>query len=196
MSMSHRRCKETHELTETVLLYRAQQLVAWKNGDKSIIPNFVKVFPNIANQPERHFAEMLTLRHYHEQQGWKGFTSYALGEQYPHSARRIEGRAKVEELVPKHRLLRLRKLRGSDHDRRFGGGEPDLFLYKGDGSFKFVEVKKGRDQLREPQIRCIAQILGVLRCEVDILYVREELQQYTPKRYRFDLEGFDGWEVS
>ena len=71
---------------------------------------------------------------------------------------------------------------------RSGAGEPDLFLYRDDcPRFKFAEVKKGNDRLREPQLICIAQILAVLQCEVDIVYVREESKPYVPKKYRLDL---------
>lgn len=180
------------EIEERILDYRQEQLEAWSQGDKRIAPGFVDLPPMVHNQPRYHFAEMLVLRHYHEAQGWKGFASYALGPQYPRSQRRLEGRLKAEEVIPKRGLELLRSLRLDPILKRGGAGEPDLFLYKETGEFRFIEVKKGGDRLREPQLTCIAQILDTLRCEVDIVYVRQEGQHYSPKEYRFDLANHTG----
>ena len=180
------------EICERVLFYRHKQLDAWIGGDKSITPDFAARPPIIINQPRYHFAEMFVLRHYYETEQWKGFASYALGQQYPRSERRADGRLKAAQIIPKDRLQRLQALRSSPEVARGGRGEPDLFLYKNTGQFKFVEVKKGSDCLREPQLICIAQILDVLQCEVDIVYVQEEQQKYTPKTYRFDIVHHTG----
>jgi hypothetical protein len=181
------------EIHEVVLTYAQAQLDAWLSGDRSLIPSFVEVGPKFANMPKFHFGEMLVLRHYHETAGWKGFAAYALGPQYPKSRRRISGRRKVEDIVPRTLLQRLRTLRSSPAELRFGGGEPDLFLYSEDGQYKFVEVKKQRDRLSQAQLRCIAQIMRVLSCDVDIVYLRERRQPYKPKVYCFDLRSFTGW---
>ena len=176
-------------IDETVLVYDKRQLDAWKSGDKALIPQFVKIPAIVGNQPGYHFGEMYALRWYHEREGWLGFSSYALGSQYAGSERRAEGRAKAEEVIPRSRLMKLRRLRSGEH---LGTGEPDLFLYKTDGSFKFVEVKKQRDRLSAAQLSCIAQILAVLKCPVDIAYLRERSQDYTAKRYVFDLKTMKG----
>jgi uncharacterized spore protein YtfJ len=70
--------------------------------------------------------------------------------------------------------------------------EPDLFLYKADKSFKFAEVKKGRDHLSESQFACIAQILDVLGCQVDIVSVLAEGKTSVPRTYQFDLSAHTG----
>jgi hypothetical protein len=182
----------TVEIAERIISYKEPQLAAWALGDKSIAPPFFAIPPIIRNQPRYHFAETLVVRHFYDTEGWEGFTSYALGPQYPRSQRRKAGRRKVEEVIPSHRLCRLRELRSDPVTARTGGGEPDVFLCHPDGRFKFAEVKKGRDRLRVPQLTCIAQILDVLGCEVDIVYVREENQLYSPKTYRFDLAKHTG----
>jgi hypothetical protein len=152
--------------------------------------------PIFYKQQRYHFAETLVLRHYYDTEGWEGFTSYALGSQYPRSERRVPGRQKVEEIIPSDRLLRLRALRSDPQTVRSGRGEPDLFLYRRGGQFKFAEVKKGRDRLSAAQLICVAQILDTLGCEVDIVYVREEPQLYSPKKYRFDLVQHKGGRVA
>jgi hypothetical protein len=184
------------EIKERVLSYREDQLEAWGKGDKSIAPPFFVIPPIYWNQPRYHFAETLVLRRYYDTEGWQGFTCYALGYQYPGSKRRKAGRQKVEEIIPSDRLRRLRALRSDPHLVRSGAGEPDIFLYKHEGQFKFVEVKKGKDRLSAAQLICIAQILDILRCDVDIVYVAKELQLYTPKKYWFDLIQHKGGRVA
>jgi len=180
------------EITETVLTYDAGLLQAWRNGDKSIAEGLFQITPNYLNQPSYGFGEAFTLRHFHEAEGWSGFASYALGPQYPGSRRREAGRKKVEEIIPAERLARLRTLRSRPSQLLRGSGEPDLFLYKNDRSFGFVEVKKEKDRLREPQLTCIAQILAVLRCHVSIVYLRSEDRNYRAKSYSFDLVRLEG----
>ena len=179
-------------IEETVLTYRREQLKAWKTGDRSIAPAFLKITTNYQNQPHYHFGETFTLRHFHKTEGWKGFASYALGPQYPGSQRREAGRRKAKEVIPEAKLQRLLERRSSPRLKRRGSGEPDLFLYKRDGSFKFAEVKKGSDRLSHRQLTCIAQVLAILRCDVSIVYLRREDQIYVPKTYRFNLTRMTG----
>lgn len=179
------RHQRTAEITEVVLSYEQAQLDAWKAGDRSVMPPFAEVTPNLANQPDYHFGKMFVLRHHYESGDWKGFAGYALAHQYPNSKRRLAGRLKAAEIIPATKLRRFRALRPGASALR---GEPDLFLYDNDGRFKFVEVKKEGDRLRGTQFRCIAQILATLGCEVEIAYLKEESRRsYESKTYVFDL---------
>ena len=129
MSMRHQRY---FEIEERVLSFRAKQLEAWKKGNKSIAPPYFAVPPIVRNQPAYHFAETLALRHYYDTEGWQGFSSYALGAQYPNSERRAAGRRKVEEIIPPKPLALLRAVRSASSKTYRGAGEPDLFLFKED----------------------------------------------------------------
>lgn len=175
------------EIQEMVLTFTKEQEHAWIHGDKSLMPPFLDIAPAVFNQPRYHFAEAFTLRSYHERDGWLGFHFYALGKQYPRSASRIAGRRKAEEIIPPAALQRLRDVRAADSSGIRGRGEPDLFLYKDDGSFMFAEVKKGADRLWPAQLRCISQILAILQCPVDIVHLTRENQRYVPKTYQLDL---------
>jgi len=191
MSMRHHRY---FEIEERVLSFRTKQLEAWKKGNKSIAPPCFAVPPIVRNQPAYHFAETLALRHYYDTEGWQGFSSYALGAQYPNSERRAEGRRKVEEILPSRRLARLRSVRSAMEKTYRGAGEPDLFLFKKSGLFMFVEVKKGADRVGPAQLECIAQIRAILRCPVEIVYATDR-EGYVPKRYRFDLVRYTGERI-
>ena len=175
------------ELQERIVEYAASQLTAWIAADKSLVPAFADRPPILAAQPSHHFAEALTLRDYHEREGWMGFAHYAIGDQYLGSARRREGRRKLREIIGARLLESILALRATTAGTKYGAGEPDPFLFKPDGSFRFVEVKKGRDQLSPAQLTCIAQLLSVAHGCVDIVYARELRQRYSPRTYRFDL---------
>jgi hypothetical protein len=175
------------KLHETVLTYRDDQYRAWKAGDKSLVPSFLAVPPAVLNQPSYHFGEVFTLSSYHERLGWFGFFLFALGTQFPESRDREEGRRKLAEIIPAAALQRFRSVRAADSTCILGRGEPDLFLYKDDGSFMFVEVKKGPDKISQAQLTCIAQIRAILRCPVDIVYLCTENQRREPKTYMLDL---------
>ena len=177
------------EIIERVLTYRPEQLAAWCSGDKSLTPEFAGIPAIVRNQPRYHFAETLTLRHYHESGGWIGFAHYALGPQFPRSQRRARGRMVAEEIIPRESLEHLRELRSDPAIASSGRGEPDLFLYKGPGIFRFVEVKKDGDRLRDAQRVCIAQIIAVLGCGVDVVRVHEAGRMYVPKTHKLELGG-------
>lgn len=173
---------ETH-FEENIVEYRRAQLDSWILGDKSLVPHFVDPPTILTSQPSYHFAEMFVLRWLHEHDGWLGFSSYAIGPQFPKSARRLVGRRKVEEVVPAERLRALRSIRSSPALLRSGAGEPDLFLYRPDGSFMFVEVKKQGDRMSDAQLLCLAQLRAVLKCPVGIVYALESGRVHLPRRF-------------
>jgi hypothetical protein len=175
-------------ITEVVLSYQAAVREKWNAGDKSLLPPFAERPPILFEQPHYHFGEALALRHYHMMLpfGWKGFSNYALGKQFPHSARRLKGRLKVEEVIPRKLLEHFRAVRSDVY-----AGEPDLFLYRDDGSFMFVEVKRS-DRLGRAQMTCIAHILSIFKCEVDIVRVCDESRVPRPRSYQFDLGACTG----
>jgi len=180
------------EIQEKIFFYKKAQLVAWKNGDKSLTPDFLQDRSSFLTQPDYSFGEVFALNHYHETEGWHGFLSYALGFQYPHSQARANGRKKVEEIIPIEKLARFRQLRGKSRETDFGTGEPDLFLYKNTGEYKFAEVKKQTDRMRPSQFKCLAQIVAGLECQVEVIYLCEEGHAHAPKIYLLDLENFTG----
>ena len=168
-------------------MYADDQLRVWKAGDKSLAPSFLTVPPVVRNQPSYHFGEVFTIRSYHERGGWLGCLLYALGNQYPKSKDRLEGRRKVMEIIPADALRRFRAVRAADSSYILGRGEPDLFLYRDDGSFMFVEVKKGGDKISKAQLDCMAQIRAILGCPVDIVYLCRENHHHEAKTYQLDL---------
>ncbi|EKO3892347.1 VRR-NUC domain-containing protein [Vibrio metschnikovii] len=172
------------EITETIFSYPQFLLDDWKNGNKGWIPESLFVPQDVYNQPNYHFGEYYALKKYLEL-GWQGTAFYALGDWELNNDKYEQGRAVVAKYINPTRLAMLKVLR-----QGLTSGEPDLFLYKEDGSVLFVEVKKGSDRLSQSQLVCLSQIKSILGCDVAVVYLTEENQVYEPKTYMLDVIEF------
>lgn len=168
-------------LKETVLTYPNVLLDAWKEGDKSWIPDSLFVPNDVYNQPNYHFGEYYALAKYLEL-GWLGTAFYALGDWELNNDKYTQGRAMVVKHIDSIRLAMFKSLR-----QGLTSGEPDLFLYKDDGSVLFVEVKKQTDRISKSQLICMEQIKSILACDVAVVYLAEENQEYKPKSYELNV---------
>ncbi|GEJ56661.1 VRR-NUC domain-containing protein [Anaeromyxobacter diazotrophicus] len=181
----------THVFEEKLLSYEADQLMAWKTGDKSLMPAFIEKRAIVTNQPAYHFGEAFVLDHYHRTEGWLGFPDYMLmPEVEPNIARHYRGRMTLEQLAPAPMLRELRDARRALPDGRKGYGEPDLFLFKPSGELMFLEVKKEGDTVKDNQLVCLAQIRQHLCCPADVVFLQERRRprRFT-MRYQVDLSG-------
>ncbi|BCK26064.1 hypothetical protein VCSRO63_3004 [Vibrio cholerae] len=169
------------EITETIFSYPQSLLDDWKNGYKDWIPESLFVPQDVYNQPNYHFGEYYVLKKYLEL-GWQGTAFYALGDWELNNDKYVQGRAAVAQFIHPIRLAIFKALR-----QGLTSGEPDLFLYKDDGSVLFVEVKKESDRLSKSQLVCLSQIKSILGCDVAVVYLSEEGQVYKPKTYVFDV---------
>ncbi|WP_411992072.1 VRR-NUC domain-containing protein [Agarivorans sp. DSG3-1] len=167
-------------ISEIVFTYQKSLLEAWKEGDKSWIPDELFVPDEVFNQPHYHFGEYFTLSKFQEL-GWHGSAYYALGNWEPNNTKYDEGRALIAKYIDPKRLSVLKALREG-----LLAGEPDLFLYKEDGSVLFVEVKKEKDRLSQAQLDCLSQIKSILNCDIGVVYLSEEEKDYNPKSYELD----------
>jgi hypothetical protein len=180
-----------HIIEEQILVYEQEQLNQWKSGDKSLIPHFIDLHSDYKNQQSYHFGEIFVISAFHRLQGWKGFRFYALGTWEPNNQKYDRSREMIAKLFPARKLAEFREAR-REQDRTSGKGEPDVMLYNDNGQSLFLEVKKGSDKIFDAQLTCLAQIKSILGAEIGIIYVREESQKYTPKKYELDLLNHSG----
>ena len=150
------------------LSYTSQDFDTWKSGCRDRwapgpLPD------HVVNQTNFHFAEYFVLA-YFRARGWHGHRFYALGDWEPDNPKLAAGRADIERLFPAEKLKQFKALRISAGRSR-GTGEPDLFLFRDDGSTMFIEVKKDQDTLKPEQIECLQQIHSVLSSEVKVVRV-------------------------
>lgn len=172
------------KVTETVFSYPQSLLDDWKSGCKDWIPESLFVPQDVHNQPNYHFGEYYALKQYLEI-GWHGTAFYALGDWEPNNDKYNQGRAIVAKYTDPIRLAMFKALR-----KGLTSGEPDLMLYKEDGSVLFVEVKKQSDRISKSQLICMAQIKSILGCDVAVAYLAEDNQVYKPKSYVLDIIEF------
>ena len=184
-----------HIIEEQVLVYEQKQLDKWKNGDKSLIPDFMEKHNEFYKQHNNHFGEIFVISKFHQRHGWKGFYPIALGTWEPDNRKYDSCRDRVRRLFPIEKLLEFREVRKELDFNRKGVGEPDVMLFDDNKNVLFLEVKKGRDTVKEEQFSCLAHIKSILKADVGIVYLREENQNYTPKRYELDLVNYCGEQI-
>ncbi len=91
-------------------------------------------------------------------------------------------------MIPPDRLSTFRRARSAEWCAiRLARGEPDLFLYKDDGSVMFIEAKMN-DAVKEAQLRCLAQVRSILACPAEIVRVVEEGTRARPKTYSIEID--------
>ena len=147
------------EITET---YDPQWYDQWKSG--TLREEWLAKYPWLAeyvsearNQPEYHFGEWLTAIRYHKK-GWK-----VLVEKYMfRKHKKLYGIA--EKLVGKDEINIVQEQQGSGVRQA-----PDLLVYKDNGEYFFVEVKKNRDDLSQSQKEHFKRIEQELKCNVVIV---------------------------
>ncbi|TKF14857.1 VRR-NUC domain-containing protein [Vibrio genomosp. F6] len=166
---------------ETVFSYPQSMLDEWKIGHKEWIPESLFVPNEVYNQPRYHFGEYFALKQYLDA-GWQGTAYYALGDWEPNNVKYDQGRAIVAKYIDPIRLTIFKALR-----QGLTSGEPDLMLYKEDGSVLFVEVKKESDRISKSQLICLAQIKSILGCDVAVTYLTESNKVYKAKTYELDI---------
>ena len=87
-------------------------------------------------------------------------------------------------------MAAFRDIRGqSKHNK--SKGDPDLFLYMDNGPKLFLEVKKDTDRMSKAQLKCLAQIRGILEADIGIARLIECGRKRTPKTYELDLLTFE-----
>ncbi len=150
------------------LSYTIQDFDAWKSGSRDRwapdpLPD------HVVNQASYHFAEYFVLA-YFRTRGWQGHRFYALGDWEPDNPKLAAGRADIDRLFSAEKLNQFKALRASV-GRSKGTGEPDLFLFRDDGTTMFIEVKKDQDTLKPEQIECLQQIHSVLGSDVKVVRV-------------------------
>jgi hypothetical protein len=180
---------ETHHFREIVLPYKPEAREAWTAGDTRLIPPGHPVPRDIANQRKNHFPEFYVLDHYRRTEGWSGYRWYVLCVVRDHGTEKYgPGGVALERVIPPVKLAALRRARSSDElERDNGKGEPDLFLYRDNGEFMFIETKMG-DAVDPAQLKCLAQIRSILECAAEIVRIVPEGEKVRERVYSIEID--------
>ena len=176
-------------IEETILEYQPSDLADWKAGQRE---RWLKgeAPAHVANQPSFHFGEYFVLAHY-ALLGWQGYRFYALGNWEATNPKLKDGRDALARTFKQGTLDEFRQARDAC-GRSDGKGEPDIFLVHPQFGSLFLEVKKGSDRISPEQLECLAQIRGILRAGIGIVYLVKAGVPYLPKQHELDIGATRG----
>lgn len=174
-----------HTIKETVFTYPQRLLDDWKKEKKEEwLPSNLFIPEEVKQHPNEYFGAYFGLSQYMKQ-GWLGTAFYALGNWELDNSLYTEGRILLAQYINPNKLSLFKGLRTG-----LTSGEPDLFLYKPDGSILFVVVKKENEFLSDTELICLSNIKSVLECDVEVAYLAEEGSLYRPKSYDIKVVQF------
>jgi hypothetical protein len=159
-----------HDVPLMDLTYTQEDFDTWASGSREEwAPG--QLPEHVVNQPTYHFSEYFVLA-YFRARGWRGHRFYALGDWEPRNSKLAAGRTDMTRMFSDEKLTAFKALR-TLVGRADGKGEPDLFLFRDDGSTMFIEVKRDRDTLKPEQIECLQQIQALLGSVVMVVHLRK-----------------------
>jgi Holliday junction resolvase-like predicted endonuclease len=136
------------KMEEKLFLYKRELETEWNSG--WLKGKWHNEYPELFNEEDYdiakaqgsyHFGEWAVAKYYYSH-GYKVLIENYMSDDHRDKCKIIEGIIKEES---KRDLIHPLGPKG----RRIG--EPDLFVYKDDGEYLFVEVKKGSDKVSERQ---------------------------------------------
>lgn len=113
-----------HTIKETVFTNHQRLLDDWIKGKREWLPLSLFTPTVVEQQPNEYFGLSQYMK-----QGWLGTAFYALGNWEPDNPLYTEGRILLAQYINPNKLSLFKGLRTG-----VTSGEPDLFLYKTDGS--------------------------------------------------------------
>ncbi|MDD9157606.1 VRR-NUC domain-containing protein [Aliivibrio sp. S4TY2] len=173
-----------HTIKETVLHYPQTLLESWNQGRMDWVSSDLFVPSEVYEEPSLYFSKYYTLAQYNDK-GWLGTVFYALGNWEVENPTYHSGRVLLAQYIDPIKLSLFKGLRTG-----ITSGEPDLFLYKADGTLLFVVVKQADERLTDAQLICLSNIKSVLECDVEIVSLVEENHQYAAKSYEIKVVQF------
>ncbi|WP_236800055.1 VRR-NUC domain-containing protein [Aliivibrio fischeri] len=173
-----------YTIQEKVITYPEQVLKEWQKGNKDWLPIDLTELVDCKSYFNKYFHECYALTHYLDN-GWYGTAFYALGDSATSNSLYDAGRVLLSQYICPVKLSLLKGIRTG-----LTAGEPELFLFKPDGSLLFVKVQKVGKHLSEAELICLSNIKSVLECEVEIVYVMEGSKTYKPKTYDIKVVQF------
>lgn len=159
----------TLPIKKITIPYEKELLTKWKDRDPSIVPSFMLDWngPGISNG--YGFGEWMAEKYFRE----KGF--YTITNEFNLLSKTSKFK-KYNEIISimtgQQKIKEFKEAVKSLLDRSDPIENPDLFVYNLETSF-FVEVKKEKDVLREPQIRFIHLARNILKMDTKLIYLSD-----------------------
>jgi hypothetical protein len=153
--------------------YDPSLLVRWKKRDPAIVPNEALRWSGPGVENGYGFGEFFVESFFAELEYSvirNGFDLISKSSKYR------DNNLLIADIFGEEKIHRFGELAREKLRRGVKIENIDLFVYSSKDHF-FAEVKKGKDYLRQPQIRFMELAKEVLNCESKVIYLVEE----TPK---------------
>lgn len=164
--------------------YKAELLDRWKEKNNDVVPSFMLDWegPGVSNgygfgewMAEKHFRD---LGYYIFNDTFDLISKKSKYEQYNKMIKALIGPSKFSAFS---KIIKSNSLAGYNIEN------PDLFVFNEKENF-FVEVKKGRDKLREPQIRFIYLAKKILDTESKMVYLYDKSDEIKVENIIYEFE--------
>jgi hypothetical protein len=175
----------THLIEQITIPYKKELLIRWKQREPSLVPTFMLNWngPGISNG--YGFGEWMSEQYFRD----KGY--YTLTNEFNLLSKTSKFKRYndiVGVIIGQPKLQEFKEVVRLWGDQGFTIENPDLFVYNLETSF-FVEAKKERDVLRDPQIRFMVLAKTILNVDSKLVYLSDSDEQESQKmiEVEFDL---------
>lgn len=160
-------------LTKITIPYNRELLLQWKERDTSIVPAFMLNLggPGISNG--YGFGEWYSEQYFREQGNYVFSNEFNLLSK---TSKFDRYNRMIGSLVGHEKLLSFKRGAQQLNDVGCAIENPDLFVYNLESCF-FAEVKKEKDQLREPQLRFMYLTREILGVESKLVYLCDRTKE-------------------
>jgi len=175
---------KTIEIEKITIPYDKESLLRWKDRDASIVPSFMLDWngPGISNG--YGFGEWMAASFFRDL-GYYVFTNeFDLLSDKTKFKRYNE---MINTIIGLNQFEKFNEAIKNASERGFRIENPDLFVFDLDTCF-FAEVKKGKDRLREPQMRFFYFVKEHLDIESKLIYLCDQSTEVKFEKVNFELD--------
>lgn len=175
---------ESISIEQITIPYDIGSLDRWKKRDPQIVPEFMLEWkgPGISNG--YGFGEWMAEK-YLRNQGYYIFSNDFNLISKNTKFTRINNM--IETMIGKEEIDNFKRALSISIEKGYSVENVDLFVYSLD-NYYFVEVKKGDDRLREPQMRFIYLAEKYLGIESKLIYLCDRSSDIRKEELSFDFE--------
>ena len=175
---------ESITIEQITIPYKNEILSKWKQRDTEVVPAFMLNWggPGISNG--YGFGEWMVERYFRDK-GYYVFTNEF--DLISKASKFHKFNKMIETMFSKEQLDNFKTCVNINNQNGYSVENIDLFIYNLDNNF-FVEVKKGNDKLRGPQMRFMYLAEKHLRIESKLIYLSDKVSHVTKEELTFNFE--------
>jgi len=172
------------EIEQITIPYDKELLLKWKARDESIVPSFMLDWNGPGINNGYGFGEYMAER-YFEDQGYHVFANEFDLLSTKSKFRRYN--EIIIKIIGTEGLGNFREAINVVLERGYRIENPDLFVFDLESCF-FIEVKKGKDKLREPQIRFLYLAKEHFGIESKLVYLCDKSTEVKFEKINFEFD--------